>query len=140
MDIIDIMSTDTLDICEVCFAPLADCFCEPHVTAAVTDDPLNCLPEFLDRSKGDWPSSEAGRFGAGYVPVDEGISSDAILSPAGLYILSEQEQEAVAQLKKGLPTSVDKSRARIAKMKSNMADRAAVKAGKTWDAYRGKWR
>lgn len=33
-----------------------------------------------------------------------------------------------------------KARGRIAKMKTRMADRAALDAGKTWDVVRGGWR
>lgn len=124
------------EYCEVCFAPIADCFCEPvDVTAPVTeDDPLNCLPEFLDRSKGEWFGDPVLREAA-LSKMTECQTSERLEDH-----LTDRDREVIAELSKRLPTAPEKSKARIAKMKVHMADRAAMKAGKQWDFQRGGWK
>lgn len=123
-------------ICEVCFAPIEVCFCGPvDVTAPVTDaDLYNCLPEFLDRSKGEWVDDpEKGK--AALCKMTEHQTSERREDH-----LTPRDREVIAELSKRLPSSTEKSRGRIGKMKANMADRAALKAGKQWDFQRGGWK
>lgn len=84
----------------------------------MTDDGLD-IPEFLRRKPGEKPAKLPDPL----PPPPADVSQDRWRK------IEEQRKE-----RKKL-----KSRGRIAKMKAVMADREAVKAGKTWNATKGIW-
>ncbi len=53
--------------------------------------------------------------------------------------LTDHDRAAIAELAKHERTSPEKASARIAKLKSNLATRKELTAGKRWNSIRCKW-
>ena len=71
---------------------------------------------------------------------DEYIKGDTLLPWAPFHsALTDHDHAAIAELSKAQSSSPEKARARIAKLKSNLATRKELTAGKRWNSMKARW-
>ena len=103
------------------------------ITAAVTEE--LSIPDFLLRNPDNsfkHPNAQVPGVSYDRPVVDGHISFDG-----NGHIAQDRVAAAVDEFKE---REKQKTRARISKMKSRLADKAAVRAGKKWDGVNGGWK
>ena len=71
---------------------------------------------------------------------DDYIKGDTLLPWAPFHsALTDHDRAAIAELSKAQSSSPEKARARIAKLKSNLATRKELTAGKRWNSMKARW-
>lgn len=113
----------------------------------MSEPDYNEIPAFLARQfNGFYGSTDPSDDKDGSPAARERHGLSPVTAPAEsnwrqLHPLTERDKQVIAELESKTQASAkDESYARIGKLKASKADRAAVAAGKTWDAINGGWK